>query len=184
MISNRKKTMVTIAALFVATVLGMAGCKKKESPPPEPPLPATTAATANPAPAVVQQPLSSSRSAAPSALSGDFATMKDPFKPFVTGAAGPIAPKKNRFGQIIPILNYDLSQFSVKGIIIGLKQNSALIVDPTGKPYVVKAGMEIGRNDGKITKITTTYIEVFERYRDESGTLRKNTTKLMLPKKE
>jgi len=180
MISNRKNTMVMIVALVVVTMLGMVGCKKKESPP-EPPLPAKTV---SPAPAAVQQPLSSSLSAAPSALSGDFATMKDPFKPFVTVTAGPVAPKKNRFGQIIPILNYDLSQFSVKGIIIGLKQNSALIVDPTGKPYVVKAGMEIGRNDGKITKITSTYVEVFEQYRDESGKLRKNTTKLMLPKKE
>ncbi|MRR05590.1 MAG: pilus assembly protein PilP [Deltaproteobacteria bacterium] len=180
MISNRKETMVLIAALCVAAMLGMVGCKKKEAPP-EPPLPAKTT---NAAPAVVQQPLSSSRAAAPSALSSDFATMKDPFKPFITVTAGPASPKKNRFGQIIPILNYDLSQFSVKGIIIGLKQNSALIVDPTGKPYVVKAGMEIGRNDGKITKITTTYIEVFEQYRDESGKLRKNTTKLMLPKKE
>jgi len=117
-------------------------------------------------------------------LAVDFTTKKDPFKPYAALTVGALAPKKNRFGQIIPILNYELNQFSVKGIIIGLKENSALIVDPTGKPYVVKAGMEIGRNEGKIIKITSAYIEVFEQYRDEAGKLTRNTTKLMLPKKE
>jgi len=81
-------------------------------------------------------------------------------------------------------LNYDLSQFKVSGIIVGMKENTAMVVDPTGKPYVVKVGMEIGRNDGRITKIAPGYIEVFERFRDENGKLVKNTVRLALPKKD
>jgi type IV pilus assembly protein PilP len=180
MIRNEKNKVAFLTIFIAAAFLGLAGCGKKESPPkvaPQAKKPATKAL-------VKQQQLSSSRAATSTSETVDFTLQKDPFKPYVDVSKGILAPKKNRFGQIIPILNFDLTQFSVKGIIVGLKENSALIVDPTGKPYVVKAGMEIGRNEGKITKITPTYIEVFEQYRDESGKVKKNTTKLMLPKKE
>jgi type IV pilus assembly protein PilP len=167
--------------MFAAASFGLVGCSKKDAPPEQASPPVTKPEPKTP---VVQQPHSSAGTPLPSASATDFSTMKDPFKPYAALTVGSSAPKKNRFGQIIPILNYDLSQFSAKGIIIGLKENTALIVDPTGKPYVVKRGMVIGRNEGKITKITPTYIEVFEQYRDEAGKLKKNTTKLMLPKKE
>jgi type IV pilus assembly protein PilP len=170
-----------ITAVFALTTFSLvSGCSKKE----EPPAPAPPAPQAAVTPPVVQQPLSSARVSASSSPVIDFTPMKDPFKPYAALTVGSSIQKTNRFGQIIPILNYDLTQFSVKGIIIGLKENTALIVDPTGKPYVVKSGMEIGRNEGKITRITPTFIEVFEQYRDETGKLKKNTTKLMLPKKE
>ena len=179
MIRNRI-VAVFVTVIIAAATLNLVGCKKKDATPePTPPVTKTEVK-----PPVVQQPLSSAKSAAPSSLAVDFTSRKDPFKPYVALTPGPASPKKNRLGQIIPILNYELTQFVVKGIIVGLKENRALIVDPTGKPYVVKAGMEIGRNEGKITKITRTYIEVFEQYRDETGKLTKNTTKLMLPKKE
>lgn len=178
---RNRMTTVLITVLFAVAGLGLLGCSKKEAPPEQTPPPAVNA---QPVPPAVQQPLSSAKTALSPTSTTDFSTLKDPFKPYAALVVGPSAPKRNRFGQIIPILNYDLSQFSVKGIIIGLKENTALIVDPTGKPYVVKRGMEIGRNEGKITKITPTYIEVFEQYRDEAGKLKKNTTKLMLPKKE
>lgn len=180
MIRNRLR-IVFLAVVFTLATLSLAGCGKKEAPPEQVPPPVTKPEPKMP---VVQQPLSSAKAPITSALVNDFSSMKDPFKPYAALVVGQSAPKKNRFGQIIPILNFDLSQFSVKGIIIGLKENTALIVDPTGKPYVVKRGMEIGRNEGKITKITPTFIEVFEQYRDEAGKLKKNTTKLMLPKKE
>jgi type IV pilus assembly protein PilP len=70
------------------------------------------------------------------------------------------------------------------GIITGLKENSALVVDPGGKAYVVKSGMEIGKNGGQIHKISNTSIEVIEQYRDENGKIRKRTVKLTLPRKE
>jgi type IV pilus assembly protein PilP len=180
MIRNKKNKIVLLTVFFAVTLFGFAGCGKQESPPNVAP----QAKKSTKIKSVSQQQLSSAKIVASTSSIVDFVTKKDPFKPYVELNKGPLEPKKNRFGQIIPILNFDLTQFSVKGIIVGLKENSALIVDPTGKPYVVKAGMEIGRNEGKITKITPTYIEVFEQYRDESGKVKKNTTKLMLPKKQ
>lgn len=180
MIRNQKSKIIFLTVFFAVVSLVIMGCGKADLP--ESAAPQVKKPVKKPK--VVQQQLSSSSTATPLSTTVDFIAKKDPFKPYAALIAGPVAPKKNRFGQIIPILNYDLSQFSVKGIIVGLKENSALILDPTGKPYVVKVGMEIGRNDGKITKITSTYIEVFEQYRDEVGKVKKNITKLMLPKKE
>ncbi len=180
MIRNQKNKVVFLTVFFAVISLGLVGCGKKESQPKATPQVKKSVAKKP----VIQEQLSSSKAVAPNTETVDFATKKDPFKPYAALISGPHGPKKNRFGQIIPILNYELAQFTVKGIIIGLKENSALIVDPTGKPYVVKTGMEIGRNEGKIIKITSTYIEVSEQYRDEAGKLKKTTTKLMLPKKE
>ena len=62
--------------------------------------------------------------------------------------------------------------------------SKALIIDPAGKGYVVKQGMAIGINNGVITRITPSFIEVAERYRDDTGRMTKRTVKLSLPKKQ
>ena len=67
---------------------------------------------------------------------------------------------------------------------VGLKENSALIIDPAGKGYVVKQGMLIGNNDGRISKITSSSLDVVESYRDDNGHHRKRTIKLTLPQKK
>jgi type IV pilus assembly protein PilP len=159
----------------------LSSCEKKAE---TPPLPQPQAPKVAKPQIPVQKPVSTAKAISVTGVGTDFSTQKDPFKPFVAETkASPVA-KKNRFGQVLPILNYDVPQFKISGIIIGLKENSAMIVDPTGKPYVVKAGMDIGRNNGRITKIAPNFIEVFEQYRDESGKLIKKTVRLTLPKKE
>lgn len=177
---RNSKIFCTIAILLVISAMFLSGCKKKseEPPPPEP-----TPKPVSPPP--VQKQDSSAKKASQSGAGIDFNSMKDPFKPAIaeTKERAPVI-RKNRLGQALPILNYDLSQFKVSGIIVGMKENTAMVVDPTGKPYVVKVGMEIGRNDGRITKIAPGYIEVFERFRDENGKLVKNTVRLALPKKD
>ena len=85
--------------------------------------------------------------------------------------------------DLLPIQSYELSKFKVAGIIVGLKENTALVIDPAGKGYVVKQGMLIGSDDGKITRITATTIEVVESYND-NGRIRKKTSKLILPQKK
>ena len=70
------------------------------------------------------------------------------------------------------------------GIIVGLVENRALVIDPVGKGYVVKQGMLIGDNDGRISKITATTIEVIENYRDDNGHISKRTVRLTLPQKK
>jgi len=77
-----------------------------------------------------------------------------------------------------------VNKVRVSGIITGLKENTALIIDPAGKGYVVREGMLIGINDGRINRITPSAIEVVEQYRDDNGHLRKRNILLALPKKK
>jgi Tfp pilus assembly protein PilP len=49
---------------------------------------------------------------------------------------------------------------------------------------VVKKGMEIGKNKGRVVQIKNTAIEIFEQIRDEDGKLIKRTVRLTLPRKE
>jgi len=169
------------------SALLLSGCGKKQEPASsqesKPPVSKASDQKKN-KPLPVQQQATSGR-AAPAVAGGfEFGNQKDPFKPFIEEKKAAPVVKRNRLGQALPILNYELAQFKVSGIIVGMKQNSAMIVDPAGKPYVVKAGMDIGRNNGRITKITPTAIEVYEQYRDESGKLIKKTVRMTLPKKE
>jgi len=166
-----------IVFLFVAVFL--VACKKSEPPTPPPQVHSSVKPLAT-----VQKQASSAMISADTADRANFADVKDPFKPLIVVSQKAPVVKRNRFGQALPILNFEVQQFRVSGIIVGLKESSALLIDPDGKPYVVKTGMTIGRNEGKITKIAPGYLEVFEQYRDENGKLVKKTIRLTLPKKE
>lgn len=117
----------------------------------------------------------------------DFTAKRDPFKTFVAPvqkAEKPAVSSSIRWSGGIPLQSYDVQQFKVIGLIAGLKENRGMVVDPSGKGYVVKEGMEIGRNNGRIVKITAAYIEVLEQYRTDSGKIKKRIVRLTLPRKE
>jgi type IV pilus assembly protein PilP len=175
---NRQKILIV---LFVLLFMFSAGCKKKEVPSPQP-APKAKHEVQKVTPVQMQQ--SSAQSTGGVNPSIDFANRKDPFKPFVVESKSvPVFQRSAGYG-LLPIQNYEVGQFKVLGIITGLKDNSALVVDPAGKAYVIKPGMEIGKNGGHIEKISTTSIEVIEKYRDENGKIGKRTIKLTLPRKE
>ena len=157
------------------------GCKQNEPPPP----PLAVHSTAVKVRPPVQKQQSTVKATENLAPTSDFSNRKDPFKPFVAPqaqAARPIASAKA--ADLLPIQSYDLSKFKVAGIIVGLKENRALVIDPTGKGYVLKQGMLIGDNDGRISRITATTVEVVENYRDDNGRISKRTVKLTLPQKK
>ncbi len=181
---KRKNSHYLVVILLIAGLMP-GGCKKEEQPAPPPPPPKHMPAV-KPAMPVQKQPSSAKVPEGPVAVSLDFANRKDPFKPFVSPQAPTakqavaVAPKSR---DLLPIQNYELSKFKVAGIIVGLKENRALVIDPTGKGYVVKQGMLIGSNEGRISKITATVVEVVESY-NEDGRIRKKTSRLTLPQKK
>lgn len=167
------------------------GCKKQQPAAPPPP-PAQAKVAASPKSAVQKQQ-SSAVNAVKTESQLDFSTKKDPFKPFITEAPpvaakqqGPAAPlvKTGKLGDILPIQAYDVTKFKVSGIITGAKENRALIIDPAGKGYVVRQGMRIGNNDGHISRISASAIEVVEQFKDENGRQKKKTIKLTMPQKK
>jgi type IV pilus assembly protein PilP len=184
------------------------GCKKKAGPPPPPqvsPLPnkpqqVQAAAPANAvqtrtstarkpaaAPPVQKQISTVTRHHPPGAVSLDFTNRRDPFRPFMQVAAKQPAEGKVNKGRVrdpLPIQSFDTEKFKVSGIITGLKENSALVIDPGGKGYVIKEGMQIGNNDGYVKRVTNSTVEVEESFRDDSGRVRKRLVKLTLIRKK
>ena len=188
-----------ITLLLLASLLVFAGCKKT---PPEPvaqpkaaaklPMPTPVSSTPVPVPkqATVPVPVQKQSSTVKTATAGafiDFKNKKDPFKPFIAPIE-PTAPKagaiKKKPSDLLPIQSYDVSKFKVSGIITGLKENQALVIDPAGKGYVVRQGMLIGNNGGRITRISASSIEVIEQNPTGGGHGKKRKIVLPLSKKK
>ena len=181
--------MVVACSLVIAL---FAGCKKDDSPqtappPKDPPAKPTDAAqkTMSGAKGGIQKPLSSAR--VPGAGGIDFANLRDPFKPAVTIA--PPADKKagpsiTSAANLLPIQSFETEKFRVVGIITGINENRALMLDPAGKAYVVRKGMAVGNSGGVVTKVNPNSVEITERFQDDSGRVRKRTVKLTLTRKK
>ena len=172
----RNKTFIVISLGLLT--MAIAACKEEQSPLPVP-------VHVNKPTPPVQKQLSTSKSTSPT-VSLDFSNRKDPFKPFVPQ---PITPQggqisDSQVSELLPIQAYELGKYKVAGIIVGLKENSALVIDPEGKGYVVKPGMLIGNSQGRITKISPSEIEVAEKYREDNGKIKSRVEKLTLPKKK
>ena len=169
-------TALTIAALFT-------GCKKKE---PQPAAPQPSVATSKPAPQQskpIQKPVSSAlRLPPPSVNQFDFSNKKDPFKPFAIVIAARNERKALR--DALPIHSFDVGQFKLIGIVTGGKENKAMVTDPNGKGYVLRVGMTIGKNEGRVTAITNNGVDVVEQFRDDNGRVRKENIRITLPRKQ
>jgi len=175
--SQQRRNSIIAPVVLLIVVAVVAGCGKKESPPPQAPQP-NAATTKKP----IQAKLSSAVTPAPEPKI-DFTGKKDPFRSYAVPSKAklPLPPLTDK---LLPIQQYEVNQFKVLGIITGLASNRALVLDPTGKSYVIKEGTFIGRNNGRVVKITTKLIEITEQYRDDSGKIRNRTVNLALPRKE
>ncbi len=173
------------AVTLVCALLLCAACSKEQ-----PQVPAVVqpvqAVVAQPKP-VQKQASSALRLPAPPVNQFDFSNKKDPFKPFVVvkaeTKASPESIKKARRDSL-PIHSFDVSQFKLIGIITGGRENQAMVTDPAGKGYVLKVGMTIGKNDGRIVAISSGGVDVLEQFKDDNGRVRKENIKLTLPRKQ
>jgi type IV pilus assembly protein PilP len=191
--------------LFILLLtVALSGCKKDPPPPPQTtPLPVKTgaapvkpvqaalsstrsSAVKSPAPSPVQKQLSTAtRLSQPAGVKLDFTGKRDPFKPYAQmPVQQQVRSTRSRTHDPLPIQSFDVEKFKVSGIVTGLKENSALVIDPNGKGYVVKAGMPIGNNDGYVKSVTNSTVEVEESFRDDNGRVRKRLVKLTLLRKK
>ncbi len=186
MIKNllRKNKPAPFLCAALVCLLALSACKKDQPPPPAPqaPKPAPVQAQA------VQKPFSSAQAVgAPVASQFDFSKKKDPFKPFITVKVAPAenaAAGGKALRNALPLHSFDVNQFKLIGIITGGKDSQAMVTDPGGKGYVLKTGMTIGKNGGKVSSITSRSVDVVEQFRDDNGRVRSQTIKLTLPRKQ
>lgn len=104
---------------------------------------------------------------------------RDPFRSFL---ADELAPDTRKV--VTPLQRYDLDQMNVIGIIWGISSPRAMITTPDGKGYVVQKGTLIGKNWGKVSRITQDEVIISEEYRDFEGKLIVTEVPLKLPKAE
>lgn len=174
--------------MLLLALVALSGCDKIGKHAPATPTvqsPQPAAVPAKTPAAAVQKVISSAKLPPVQPNQFDFSTKKDPFKPFVAvKAATPSDLRKTRgLKDALPIHNFDVSQFKLIGIVADPKGNKAMVVDPNGKAYVVKPGMTIGKNEGKISQIAAGGVDVVEQFRDDNGKIRKETIRIPLLRK-
>jgi len=180
-LKNSFVRIVPLVAAVVTLLLVPLGCKKKPEPPPPPP-----AAKAVQPKVAVQKPVSSIKLSPAQVNQMDFSTKKDPFKPYVAvkaASSAELAKQKQEMKPILPLHSFDVSQFRLIGTVADAKGNKAMVVDPASKGYVLKIGMTIGKNEGKIVRIDTSGVDVVEEFRDENNKVRKETIRIPLLRK-
>jgi type IV pilus assembly protein PilP len=184
-----KNSHVSTVIILLISLALLEGCSKDQATTSAPTASSqpqqTGAAPAKP----VLKPTSSAtlRVPPPSVNQFDFSNKKDPFKPFVAAKVeqkkAPDASARD-LRNALPIHSFDVSQFKLIGIITGGRENQAMVTDPGGKGYVLKIGMMIGKNDGKIVSINSSGVDVVEQFKDDNGKVRKENIKLTLPRKQ
>lgn len=109
------------------------------------------------------------------------AQKRDPFRSFILTA------KATSRQAGTPLETFDLFQLELVAVIWGEngQQRRALVLDPSGRPYVVEEGTAIGKNLGKVISIDDNVIWVEETYIDPLGNRTLKTIEMRLyPKQE
>ncbi|HTO71718.1 MAG TPA: pilus assembly protein PilP [Myxococcota bacterium] len=146
----RELRILSRSAALAAVVAFAAACGggDKADPNAQKPAPAKMAKAAAPAPTAA-------------AYHYDPTDKVDPFKSYIKRQI-----TLDTEGESSPLERFDLSQLVVMGIIWGVDEPRALIKDPTGKGYIVRAGTPIGKNKGRILRIEDNKVVVKETYLD------------------
>lgn len=107
------------------------------------------------------------------------AGQRDPFHPLLM-----VKKPLVETAPLTPLQKYDLGQLRLIGVIIGMGSPRAMVVAPDGKSYVLKPGTKVGKNGGKVVRITQRTVVVEERYQDYLGQVKTSVQKIQLPKQE
>lgn len=75
---------------------------------------------------------------------------------------------------------YALSKLSLKGVMSRNGKNSGLIQTPKGQVIKISAGQYIGLNNGLVTQVATSHIQIKETLPDGLGCWNKRSVKLAL----
>jgi len=68
-----------------------------------------------------------------------------------------------------PLEQFELGQIALMGVIWEAEEPRALVTDPEGRSFVIRAGSRIGKNDGRVVHIGDNLIRVKETYVNFGG---------------
>ncbi len=89
---------------------------------------------------------------------------RDPFRSFVLDRIKEVDRAAKG-----PLEQFDLSQLSVSGVVWEGGTRRALVIDPSGRAYIVQEGDRVGKNEGLIITIGDSEMMVREKYEDFHG---------------
>lgn len=161
-----------LLALAAALALAIAGCDKPaEAPVPQPAGKAGKDRAAQAQPATTAAPAT-----AEPRVSYSDQGRRDPF----------VSLTGKRVAAFLdnPLESFDLPQFQLKAVIIGMGEPKAMVIAPDGKGYIIRKGMKFGKNKGVVVEISRDKVRVEERYLDLSGVMRRVIQDLNVPKRE
>ncbi len=92
---------------------------------------------------------------------------RDPFKEYV----GELVKEDENKAPRAPLERYDLDELTLTGIVWGISDPRALMRAPDGYSYIVKTNSRVGKNRGRVSRITRRQVFVEEEYRDPTGKL-------------
>ena len=105
---------------------------------------------------------------------------RDPFRSILVAPDG-----EKSFADLPPLQRAEIEELRVIGIIWGEMGYSAMIRTADGKGYTIQVGTLVGRNRGKVKKITKNYLMIRERFTDVFGERKTREVRLDLhPQKE
>ncbi|WP_303720122.1 pilus assembly protein PilP [Malonomonas rubra] len=161
--------------LFIACGFLVVGCEKEQ-----PPAPSVSSKTsAKPPVASVGAPKVEEEQSAPAETKFVYQIegRRDPFVPLV-------ATKRTAEFFENPLEAFDVQQFMVKAVIVGMGETKAMVISPDGSAYILKVGMRLGKANGVIKEVNRERIVVEEQYQDITGKVRKNIQELKVPVRE
>jgi type IV pilus assembly protein PilP len=163
--------LISVAFLFVA---GCGGGSPTHSVPPKAKEGAAEKPKAQPA---VADPKKDEEKKEAAEYTYDPAGKPDPFKPFIQLVPVKVA---TRNAPLTPLQRYEVSQLRLVAIISTPEGNTALVEDSTGKGFFLKKGTQVGRNDGKVSKVLKDKVIIEEQYQDVLGQTKQSEVTLNL----
>ncbi len=107
---------------------------------------------------------------------------RDPFRSYLLDLRQAVVQTEERRRQATE--SFELDQYRLTGLVTGTSQPMAMVEDPEGIGHALHIGSRIGRNAGRVTRITDTGIIIVEEYEDTSGRRVRVPITINLPKPE
>lgn len=116
----------------------------------------------------------------------DIATLRDPFESYLTVLAKQNQQRMQQLREKVaehthePLEDFDLSALTLVATMQMGDKRVAMVQDPQGKGYMVHEGSYIGRDNGRVVKISNRNVEIMEDEFTPTGELVKRKVTLTL----
>jgi Tfp pilus assembly protein PilP len=165
------------AALLLSLILGIGGCGEDSPKPTKIPMPPVEKKANGPTPAKTPAQPSAEVKAEPPppmlAFTYDPKGKVNPFQPLVVEK--PQVPVKPKGGveeispDATPLERLDLDKVKLVAVVWNIPEPKAMVEDSGGKGYIITKGTPLGKNRGKVTRISASGVVVTEPYDTSPG---------------